>query len=407
MRRRVLKPLVYVVLVLAFIGALLWGFSPKPLLVDAVGIQRGAMRVTVDEDGKTRIKEKYVVAAPLSGRLLRIDLHVGDVVQAGSTLLCRIEPTDPNLLDTRERLAGQSRVRAAEANVEKATASLERSQAALDLAQAELSRAEQLAVDAALAQEQLEERRTRYRVSEAEHKADRFALEIAEFELQQARAALVRSDPDIEDAGYAPHFDIRSPINGCLLRIFQESSTIVQPGVPLLEIGDPLDLEVEIDVLSADAVKIKPGAVVTFEHWGGEKPLAGIVRVVEPSAFTKISALGVEEQRTNVIVDLTDPPDERKTLGDGFGVDARIDIWNGDNVLKVPIGAIFRDGAQWAVFAIQQGRARLKPVELGHRNESEAEVLQGLSVGDQVILHPSDRIQSGVRIKVRPLATSR
>jgi HlyD family secretion protein len=392
--------MIYAMLGVGFIVAILWGFLPKPVAVDTAKVSRGLLRVTVDEDGKTRIKEKYVVSAPLAGRLMRIDLHAADPVKAGETLLARIEPTDPALLDARVRIAREARVSAAEATVRQADATLSRAQAALDFAESELERARQLAPSKAVSQEEWEETQMRYRTCQADYKTAKFGQDIAGFELQQAEAALLRADPE-GGTGHDPHFDIRSPINGRVLRVLQESTTVVQPGMPILEIGDPLDLEVEIDVLSADAVRIQPGAHVSLEHWGSDQPLNGMVRVVEPFAFTEVSALGVEEQRTNVIVDFVDPPENRRTLGDGFRVDARITVWEGGDVLKVPTGALFRHRGQWAVFADQEGHAELRLVELGHRNDFDAEVLKGLAEGDRVILYPNDRIENGVRVTPR------
>lgn len=398
---RVFSRIMYTTIAIGLVGAIVWGFLPKPVVVDTAAVARGTLRVTVDEDGKTRIKDKYVVSAPLTGRLMRIDLHAGDSVKAGETLLARIDPTDPTLLDARERVAREARVRAAEATVKQTEAAMKHAHAALELAETALGRARQLAADNVTSQEELDEKQMQYRTCQADYQAATFGQDIAKFELEQAKAALLRSDPQASVSGDNPQFVIRSPINGRILRVMQESSTIVQPGMPLLEIGDPSNLEVEIDVLSADAVKIAPRASVSLEHWGGEKPLEGIVRVVEPSAFTKISALGVEEQRTNVIVDFVGPPEKRKTLGDGFRVDARIVVWESDNALEVPTGALFRHGEQWAVFVIRDGRAKLQIVYLGHRNDAAAEVLKGLSEGDEVILHPSDRIENQTRINGR------
>lgn len=399
--KRLVPRLSYGILAVGLVAAIVWGFWPQPAPIDTAIVGREALRVTVDEDGKTRIKEKYVVSAPLTGQLMRIDLHAGDAVRAGHTLLARIEPTDPTLLDAREQVGGEARVRSAEATVQQAEAALSRAAAALDLAQSELGRAQQLAAEDAISREELEEKQIRRRTCEAEHKAAKFGHDIAQFELQQAKAALMRSDPNLKHRGGSPHFDIVSPVNGQVLRVLQESMTVVQPGMPLLEIGDPSDLEAEIDVLSTDAVKIHKGASVSFEHWGGAHPLAGVVRVVEPSAFTKISALGVEEQRTNVIADFVDPPEMRRTLGDAFRVEARITVWKGEEVLQVPTGASFREGDRWAVFVVREGRAELRVIELGHRNDLDAEVLKGLAEGDVVIVHPSDRIQDGTRVKSR------
>jgi HlyD family secretion protein len=247
----------------------------------------------------------------------------------------------------------------------------------------------------------LDEAKLLYRTRAEEFKAARFAEEISRFELAQAKAALLRSRPDSEGAAFEWRFEIRAPITGQVLRVFQESAAIVQAGAQLIEVGDAGDLEVEIDVLSSDAVKVTPGDVVLLEHWGGDVPLRGIVRVVEPSAFTKLSALGVEEQRVNVIADFADPADRRGSLGDAYRVDARIIVWQGDNVLQVPTSALFRRGDKWAVFRVENGYAALHEIEVGQRNALEAEVVKGLEAGDRVIVYPGDRIEDGVGVVPR------
>jgi HlyD family secretion protein len=384
--------------VLAVVAAIVWSFVPGPVEVDLGRVTRGALRVTVDEEGKTRVRERYVVSAPLGGRLRRIPLRAGDAVVAGETVLAVIDPTDPTLLDARAVAEAEARVRAARAARERAGPELARARAAHELAARQLERARKLFATKVLSRQELDEVESRERIAAEELKAARFAVEIAAFELDVAEAALVRTRPGGPDgAGLA----IRSPIDGKVLRLFEESETVVAPGMHLLEIADPTDLEVEIDVLSSDAVRVNPGAAVLLEHWGGERPLAGRVRVVEPGGFTKVSALGVEEQRVNVIVDLLDPPAARPHLGDGYRVDARIIVWEGEDVLMVPSGALFRHGESWAAFAVRGGRARLATVEIGRQNASEAQVLRGLAEQDVVVLHPSDRIEDGVSIRAR------
>jgi HlyD family secretion protein len=386
---------------LAAVSALLYAFWPKPIAVDLAEVTRGPLRVSVDEDGKTRIRDRYIVSAPLAGRLARIQLDSGDPITVDETLLAVIEPGDPELLDAREVAQAEARVKAAEAALAQATPALEKAHAELDFAESNLARVERLATNNALASGELDEAKRLFRTTTEEYKAARFAEEIARFELQQAESALLRSRPDGEDEEFAWRFEIRAPITGEVLRVFQESSAVVTAGTQLIEVGNSRDLEIEIDVLSSDAVKISPGDPVLLEHWGGEKPLRGLVRVVEPSAFTKISALGVEEQRVNVIVDFVDPADQRGSLGDAYRVDARIIVWEEENVLQTPTSALFRRGDQWAVFRNENGVARLQTVEIGHRNPLAAEIVSGLEAGDQVVIYPSDRIEDGVGIVSR------
>ena len=424
----------FVLLLVAAIAAgLVYAFMPEPVEVDLVHVERGDLQVTVEEDGKTRIREKYVVSAPLNGRILRISLDPGDKVIAGNTLLTMIEPRDPELLDARTVAQAEARVKAAEAALRQVEPRMEQARAAQALAEAELTRIRQARARNAVSESELDNAEYEYRVRSEEVRAARLAQEIAQFELQQAQAALIRSRPRVDEAAESNpspnpqpqshgngdgnaasgdrepndpsnggwNFPIYSPITGRVLRVFQESAAVVTPGTPLVELGDPRDLEVEIDVLSRDAVKIEPNDMVLLEHWGGERPLQGHVRKVEPSGFTKISTLGVEEQRVYVIVDLLDPPQERRELGDGFRVEARVVIDEAHEVLKVATSALFRVGEEWAVFQVVDSVVQQRIVKVGRQNDLAAEVVDGLQEGDQIVLHPSDRIEDGVRVVQR------
>jgi HlyD family secretion protein len=385
------------------LGLLALAFRPRPVDVDLAPVVRGSLRVTVDEDGKTRIKERYVVSSPLAGRLLRIDLEPGDAVTRGSSLLAVLEPRDPTLLDARELASAQARVRAQEAALDRARAEVERTRASMEFSESDLARARQAAERNVISKEELERAVLFDRQSQESFRAARFAEDMARYELELAQAALLVAQGKEAENTQDSHFEIYSPINGRVLRVFQESTTVVNAGAELLEVGDPTDLEVEVDVLSSDAVKIRPNARVVLEQWGGSEPLEGKVLLVEPSAFTKISALGVEEQRVNVIIELVTPPEDRGSLGDAFRVEARIVIWEGEQILKVPTSALFRAGQEWTVFVTNGKRVLLRPVDIGQRNDLEAEVLSGLSEGDRVVVHPSDKLQDGVRIEERQL----
>lgn len=386
---------------LAVLAGIVYAFLPKPVDVDIDRVTRGPLRVTVDEDGKTRIKERYVVSAPLAGRLLRIQLHEGDAVQSGQTLLATIEPVHPDLLDPRALAQAEARVKWAEASLAQTKPTLEKASASWEFSKYEHARILKLVGQKAKSQQDLDEAIMNERVRGAELKAANFAVEIARFELEQAQAALLRTRPSSEKDSENSVFDIRAPISGKVLRVLQKSATVVTSGVQLVELGNPADMEVEIDVLSSDAVKIEPGAKVLLEHWGGDQPLVGTVRLIEPAAFTKVSALGVEEQRVNVIVDFVEPPDRRPTLGDAFRVEARIVLWEQEDVLRVPTSALFRQGDGWAVYQVVEGRASLRSVKIGRRNGLEAEVLEGVQPGDRVIVHPSDKIAQNVKIVAR------
>jgi HlyD family secretion protein len=380
------------------VGAVVYALLPQPVGVDAATIERGLLRVTVDEDGQTRIRERYVVSSPLSGRLLRIDLEPGDEVKAGDTLIARIEPTAPDLLDPRARAQAQARLNGAEARLQQVGPELQKALVAMQYAETELARERGLLERNATSRLNLEEKELLFRTRTAEYNAAKFAEEIARFEKELAEAALLRTQPEGETIAEDWYFEIKAPIDGRVLRVIQESATVVTPGTSLVELGDPSDLEVIVDVLSHDAVKVLPGAKAFLEHWGGERPLIGTVRLVEPSGFTKISALGVEEQRVWVIVDFDDPKEGRVTLGDGFRVEARIVIWEEPDVLKVPVGALFRSGADWAVFVIKDGRVEQRPVKVGQRSGLEAQILEGVSEGDVVVVHPSDQVVPGVKV---------
>jgi HlyD family secretion protein len=399
-----LRRLVLLAIAGGVVALIVVALLPKPVGVDLAAVQRGPLRVTVDEDGQTRIRDRYVVSTPLSGRLLRIGLDVGDAVQAGETVLARIQPTDPELLDPRALAQAQARVKSAQARLAQAQAQLEKANVSYEYAEVEFARANRLAERGAVTPSELEERRLSMKAAEQDVEAARFAINIAKFEVELEEAALLRTQNSSDPAGEGDEdgqFLIRAPISGRVLKLFQESATIATPGMELVEVGDPLDLEVVVDVLSSDAVRIEAGAAAQLEQWGGEAPLNARVRLVEPSGFTKISALGVEEQRVNVILDLEDSPDQRSTLGDGFRVEARIVVWEQPDVLKVPTSALFRSESDWAVFVIEQGQARLRTIELGRQNDLEAQILQGLDEQEQIVTHPGDKLKDGVAVFVR------
>ncbi|MFO0829216.1 MAG: HlyD family efflux transporter periplasmic adaptor subunit [Phycisphaerales bacterium] len=400
---RFLRRLILLFVVLGGVAAAVIALRGSPIPVETAVARREAMQVTVDEDGKTRIKERYTVSAPLAGRLRRIALKEGDAVTAGVTILASIEPADPSLLDPRARAEALARQQAAEAGIDRTTALLQRSNAELELAQSELKRVEAARTSEAATQQELDRARSTESMRLRDRQAAEFACDIARFELALAKAAMLRTGPDANpgEEGRDWRFDITAPVDGRVLRVFQESAAVVPAGAPLIEVGDPSDLELVVDVLSRDGVAIREGAPVRLEQWGGEKPLRGSVRKVEPAAFTKISALGVEEQRVNVIIDFLDPPQDRKGLGDAFRVEARIETWSANDVLTVPTGALFRHASSWAVFAIRDGVAEMRNVDVGQRNGTQAQILSGLEAGDQVVVYPSDRVRDGVRVTPR------
>lgn len=385
----------------AVVGLLAWTLWPRPMPVDLASVERGTIRVTLDEEGETRVRERFSVSAPVEGRLLRIELEPGDTVVAGKTILALFQPREATLLDPRTRAEREAEVKALAAELERAEHELARAEAERDFAKRECDRARQLAIQDVLSAERLEaaeltEKSARENVEAAQH-----ALQAAAHRLATARARLL----NFGDASRRRDEPIKifAPIDGALLRRHHESETIVSAGEPLVDVGDIEDLEIVADYLSRDAVRIKPGARAIVDGWGGEGSLEARVRRVEPSGFTKISALGVEEQRVNVILDVVSPPSERQGLADGFRVETRIVALECEDTLQVPTGSLFRRSEEWAVFVVEDGRARPRPVEIGARTATQTEILEGLTLGETVISHPSDQIRDGSRVVERSL----
>jgi HlyD family secretion protein len=372
------------------------GLWPKALPVEAGTVARGPLAETVNEEGMTRVKNRYVVSAPIAGQLRRIDWKAGAEVVAGRTALAVLEPAGADLLDVRAQAQAEARVRGAEAARAAAQAQKERASAAARLYATDFSRMEQLLAQRAISQQEFDAAQMRASTTAQDARAAEFALQVADFELEQARALQLRGTPA---GGGGEPYVITSPVGGRVLRVLQESARVVPAGFPLVEVGDPGDLEARIEVLSRDAVAIRPGARVLLEKWGGPAALAGRVRVVEPSAFTKISALGVEEQRVYVVVDFLDPLERRQTLGDAYRVEARIVTWESPEVLKAPAGALFQRGGAWQTYVLDGSTARLRTVKVGHSSGLETEILEGLAAGDRVIVYPGDQIADGVRVK--------
>lgn len=382
------------------LALIVYGFWPKPVAVEVATAAFAPLRVTVDDEGQTRVKNRYVVTSPIAGHLRRIELKAGATVKANETVLAYLETGAADLLDTRSLAQAQARASGAVAAREQAKAVQARAKATAALAQTERERAQQLFERGGISRQELDQASMRETAAVEDERASGFALQVATHEEEQARAVLIRSEP--RAAGQPEESDrpwpVTSPITGRVLRVFQESERLVPAGFPLLEVGDPTELEVRIEVLSRDGVAIQPGATVWLEQWGGREPLQARVRWVEPSAFTKISALGVEEQRVYVIADLTDPVEKRPSLGDAYRVEARVVLWENTHVLQVPAGALFQRGSEWELYAIEGGRARLRTVTPGHSNGLQTEIVGGIAEGTAVIIYPGDRISDGVRV---------
>ncbi len=386
--------------------ALVLAFMPKAVPVDITQVTRGSFEVSVRDDGHTRVREIYTVSSPLTGRVLRFSGEVGDYVEAGETVLATILPADPAILDVRTRSELEGAVRASEAALSLAEAEVARALAARDFALSEFQRTEELARRGAVSEAALDRARLNLRTQNAARAETDAALRVRQYELETAQAALIGPE-DRDDAsgeggeGVDCCIAVRAPVSGRILRIYQESEAVVAAGSPLVELGDPQDLEIVIDLLSTDAVRVEVGALVAIERWGGEGTLNGEVERVEPYGFTKVSSLGIEEQRVNVIIRLTDSPELWTRLGHGYRVEGRVILWRGDGILQVPLSALFRDGEDWAVFRVRGGRARLQVVEVGRFNTSATEITAGLEEGDTVLTHPSDRVSNGTLVEQR------
>lgn len=389
------KRLLILIAVLGTIAIVIWAFLPKPVTAQLATITRGSFQQIVEEDGKTRVRERYVVSAPLMGKLQRINLKAGDPIQANQ-VIAAIVPSAPALLDVRSVAELKERLAAAQAHQAGATTTVAHAQAALDKARTDLSRAKSLAAIRAISQAQLEESELAVKLNAKELEASQYAAIAAQHDVATARAALLQSN---HNTIMGKAWQIISPVTGEVLKVNQESESVVTMGAPLVEIGNATDLEIVVDVLSSDATLIKPGAIVDIRDGGQTASLQGRVRRVEPSAFTKISALGVEEQRVNVIIDLTSPAALWKNLGDGYKVDARIIVFSTDNAIKVPVSALFRKDGLWAVFVAEDGRAKLRQVQIARRSGLEAMLVKGLQPGEKVIIYPGDLIKPDVRIK--------
>lgn len=390
MFRLLLRRLIMGLLAAGLLGALVWVLWPKPILVDTAAVARGPLHVTVEDEGITRIREVYTVSAPTGGKMLRAPREIGDTVVGGDTVVAIFQPTDPTFLDIRTQRVSQAAVNAANAAMQLAEAQVRQAKSQLEFLQSDQRRAEELAARAAISTRSLEKARLDVVTAEAALASAHATVEVRRRELESARAQLIQPGEEvISQVGY---IQVRAPASGRVLKILVESEQVVPAGAPLLEIGNPSDLEIVVDLLSRDAVRVSVGASARIESWGGDVALNARVTRIEPSGFTKVSALGIEEQRVRTVLEFTDPMQSWQRLGHAFRVVAKITVWSLEDELLVPLGALFRKGDDWAVFVVQSGRARMRLVEIGERNLQMARVLKGLQPGERIVLHPSDRI---------------
>ncbi len=388
----------WITVLLAVVVLVVMAAIPKPAHVEVARAHKGEMRVTVLETGHACVIDRYVISSPLSGDVQRITLHAGDPVTP-TEVLARMMPMQPPLLDARTRAEAEAKVGSALATLQQTKSAVIRAEAAAAHAREDAAQNERLVNSKAIAPEVLEQSRLDVRLREAELQSATFGTHVSAHDVEMAQLALTR----LKSGAAGDELDVSSPITGRVLKVMQQSAGIVNAGAPLLEVGDPAALEIVTDVLTADAVRIRPRAVATIERWGGA-PLAAHVRLVEPSAFTRLSSLGVEEQRVNVVLDLDEPRDKWVALGDNYRVEARIVVWLAHDAVTVPLGAIFRHGDDWAVYAAVDGHAHLTPITVGERNDVDAQILNGLGDGATVIVHPTDAVKDGVRVAFEALA---
>ncbi|MBN1474920.1 MAG: efflux RND transporter periplasmic adaptor subunit [Syntrophaceae bacterium] len=384
---------------LLVIMLIVYGFLPKRQEVDLVSVQRGDFQVTIEEEGKTRLKQRYTVSSPSAGYMRRVDLKVGDAVKKGQTLVV-LEPLRSQALDPRSRAQAQLSASAAQSALE---AAIEKECAAAsdsEYAGKRLERMSNLFSKGYIAKDQFEQTDTEAKKARAYHLSAKAAVNMARADLQSVRANL-QNFSTVKDIGKQNLIYISSPVNGSVFRLYRESEGALNVGEPLMDIGNQKDMEIRAEVLSSDAVKIKEGTTVLFKRWGRDETLTGVVRVVEPAGFTKISSLGVEEQRVLVIADITSDQEKWQALGDSYRLEAHFIIWEGKNILQIPASALFRLGNEWAVFAAERGKARRRIVEIGQRNGLAAEIVSGLMEGEKVVAYPDDAIKDGTRIKQR------
>jgi HlyD family secretion protein len=393
--------IVWAPIAILLIAALVWLFRPKPVAVDLSEVLQEPMQVTISDEGEARVRDVFVVSAPVAGLMRRVELEAGDHVTPNETVIARLEPSTPMFLDERAVAEARAGVEAASAATKFAQAQLRRAEAERDFANSELQRLRALASRQSISQNDLDAAERRAKTTVAAVAEANASVRMRESEYAQARARLLNPAKRSAAAKDCDCILVYSPVSGSVLRVLHESEGVMTAGTPILEIGAPGDMEVQVDLLSEDAVRVRPGQRVSIEAWGGPGTLAGMVRRVEPFAFTKVSALGIEEQRVNVLIDLTEPRERWRRLGHGYRVQPRIVVWEARNVVQVPHSALFRDGEQWAVFVVENDSARLRRVGVGQHNDTHMQIVGGLTTGERIVLHPNDRIEEGTRIVAR------
>ena len=382
---------------LLVIALIVYGFMPKRQEVDLISVQRGDFQVAIEEEGRTRLKQRYTVSAPTAGYMRRVNLEVGDPVKKGQNLVV-LEPLRSQPLDPRSHAQAQLSVSAAQAALEAAIEKERAAKSDAEFAERRLERMTNLFSKGYIAKDQYEQSETETKKARSYNLSAKAAVDMARADLEKAKTNLQNFSVP-KNIGKQSLVHLNAPASGAVFRLYRESEGAVNIGEPIMDIGNQKDLEIRAEVLSSDAVRIKPGTRVLFKRWGQDEILQGVVRVVEPGGFTKISSLGVEEQRVMIIADITSGHEKWQALGDGYRLEAHFIIWEGKDILQVPASALFRQGGQWAVFVAERGKARKRAVEIGQRNGLAAQIISGLSEGEKIVAYPDDAISDGARIK--------
>lgn len=380
----------------ALAGGFWWALSERPQAVETVSVVSAPMAVTIEEDGQTRVREIYRISAPITGNTGRSLLEVGDQVKADETVVATMTPLQPAFMDERARAEARAQANAARAAVGVAEAELAQARSAFELARADFERANRLARSNTISDASLDKARADADLKQALVTSAEAAVNLRRSELASAIARLIQpGDQALREPDDRCCVEVKAPIDGVVLSLAVKSEQVIQAGAPLAEIGDPSEIEIVVDLLSADAVRVAPGAPVLVRGWGGAA-LAGTLRRIDPAGFTKVSALGIEEQRVNAVIDLEE---KNPALGHGFHVRVALEVWRSPSALQVPVAALFRQGNQWAVFAVEDGLARLRTVEVGQMNNRSGEVIDGLAEGETVIVFPGDTLSDGVPVE--------
>lgn len=380
------------------IAVLVYLFNPRPVITDLGKLGKNSFRLSISEEGKTRVHDIYVLSAPVTGYLRRIDADVGDAVTMSDTVVAEIEPIDPTLLDPRSEAQAKADIEAASSSMKLAQAEVNQAEAELEFASSELNRMRELRINDSVSERELDNARRTFKTSRAALATAQAALQMRSFEHERAKTQLLSPTATQQQRGNCSCVNILAPVSGRILKILTKSEGVVNAGTSLVEIGDPRDLEIVIELLSSDAVKVEPGQTVEIQNWGGEGLLTGRVNRIEPVGFMKVSALGIEEQRVNVIVDIQEPFERWARLGHAYQLDVDIILWQGDDVLTVPVTALFRENENWAIYAVNEGVVEKRYLQVGRLNAYDAEVLSGLNEGEQYIKYPTNQIDAGIRV---------